>query len=310
MYHDKCWLLTFSIFLILFLTGIKISVKCQNNQSDNLTILNVLVLDSQGRPVLDVKQDDMRILEDGTPQEITYFSKDELPLRYCIVVDTSGSMNRVNNRNLNVAKAVLNNHKSTDEVALIEFKDQPELLTKFTPDKEVVAKTIESLRGRASRPAALLDAVYLALQYVSDYKPEDRSNRRALILITDGLDHESYYTLGELRKRIDQAYIQIFVIKIDLAELDKSHKPSGPQAQKWMLKEIAKESGGLLLTPKEAELEQVAEGILSTLRKQYVIGYKPNRRKKKDSHEVKVNISDIPGGAKRTAIVRTEYLDK
>jgi Ca-activated chloride channel family protein len=307
----KASLVGIGTMLLLLLATANIKAIQQSSPVGDSIKLNVLVLDPQDRPVIDVNQEDMRVLEDGSPQTITYFSKDAVTLKYCIVLDTSGSMKDLMNRNIDAAKSILDLHNSTDEVALIEFKDQPELSAAFTPDKEAVATKVESLRGRASHPTAMLDAVYVASQYVAQYKPEDRMSRRALILITDGFDKASYYKLGELRKQINKENIEIFAIRL-IHEPDKLRGQGDPQEAKWLLKEITKEAGGFVLSAKdEGELGKVAHEIVAMLRTQYVIAYRKNGQKKKDSnHEVRITIRDVTGREKRTAITRVAYVEK
>lgn len=92
--------------------------------SDRLIKLSVLVLDAQSRPIMDVKREEFRVLENGSAQTISYFSTDELPLDYCIVLDTSGSLKKSSDQLIDAVQTIVRNNKPGDETALIEFKDQ------------------------------------------------------------------------------------------------------------------------------------------------------------------------------------------
>jgi Ca-activated chloride channel family protein len=272
--------------------------------------LNVLVLDAQNSPTMDLKKEEFRVLDDGVAQAISYFSTDELPLDYCIVADTSGSLKESAKQLIDAAQTIVRNNKPGDETSLIEFKDQPALLEEFTSRKDRIAGSLEALRGAASSQSAVIDAVYLATQYVQEYKPADQLSRRALIVITDGDDNSSYYKLDDLKKLLSKTSIQALVIGYDI---DAVAKRSGKNAKRAidLLTQIAKETGGQAYFPKSnTELEEVANRVLQTLRRQYVIGYRRAGQSKAASyHSVSVSVLDDPSRDKRTAITRPGYVD-
>lgn len=288
------------------------SPQVQANPSDGLIKLNVLVTDTQNRPIMDVKKEEFRVLENGSVQTISYFSVDELPLDYCIVLDTSGSLKKSSDQVIDAAQTIVRNNKPGDETALIEFKDQPELLQGFTATKGTILQVLDFMRKRASRQSAVIDAIYLAAQYVAEYNPVDHLSRRAIIVISDGVDNDSYYRLDELRKILRQKNVQVFAIGYDMSEVAKA---SGKETQRRamnLLTEIAKETGGQAYFPKSnVELQEIASLVLQTLRSEYVIGYTPNSKASKGSfHKVTVSAFDVPGRDKRTTITRAGYIDE
>lgn len=274
--------------------------------------LTVRVTDANGVPITDLRQEEFRILEDGLPQTISFLSKEELPLIYCLVFDVSGSIKKSSNQVIDAAQIIVRGNKSDDETSLIAFSDQSELLEEFTTSKDTVLSHLSAWRGINSRTSAVVDAVYLATKQVSEYKPVDRLSRRALVLITDGNDNSSHYRLDELRKLLRKENVQVFAIGYDLNEIGKAL--NGPYTQrraKALLTEITKETGGQAYFPQSAvELEKAAGEILYTLRTQYVIGYTPSREPKEGSyHRVSVSVSDAPSRDKRLAITRAGYID-
>ena len=265
---------------------------------------------------MDVTQEEFRILENGLPRVVSYFSKDERPLDYCIALDTSASVRESIDQAIDAAQEIVRTNKPDDETALIEMKDQPELAREFTSNKTSVVIALDNLRGRASRGTALIDGLYLASEYVSKYNPIDHLSRRAVIVISDGLDNDSYYKLDQLRKLLRQQDVQIFAIGYDMNRAAKVKdiygQPRGAGAPIKLLTEIAKETGGLAYFPhSNAELQEVASQVLQTLRSQYVIGYKPTEVSTKSRyHALTVTVADTPGREKRTAITRAGYLNQ
>jgi Ca-activated chloride channel family protein len=288
-----------------------LSKQAQSIQQEKIVKLSVLVTDSQNRPINDVKQEEFQVFEDGVPQTISFFSKEEPPLNYCIVMDTSASRSKVMGQMIDVAKLILHNNKPGDEISLIEFKGQPDLLKKFTSNKENIIGSLDDLSNRGgSIEIALVDAVYLATKYVAEYKPVNHISRRAIILITHGVDHSSYYNLGELRKLLRKENVQIFAIGFDLKELGQTREKYMQRRSIELLSNITKETGGQAFFPESyAELQNVSNALLSTLRTQYIIGYKPAYNGKKGSYRtVNVTVADAPGRDKRLAITRAGYV--
>jgi Ca-activated chloride channel homolog len=297
--------------ILLSAQAARMTPALQQNQSasqDKIVKLNVLVLDKENRPVSGLKQEDFRVSEDKSPQTISYFSSDELPLNYCIVLDTSGSTRPTIDKTIDAAQTIVRNNKPGDETSLVEFKDGAELVEEFTASKDSILRALDRLRGKSSRPTAMRDAVYLATQYVAEYKPADRLSRRALIVFTDGGDKSSHYDMDALRKLIRKESIQVFVIGFGVNQFGKFEVE---KKERQVLTEIAKETGGQAYFPKtDVELIYMASQMLSVLRTQYVIGYKPARESKKDSyHSVSISVTGAGGKDERVAITRAGYTD-
>jgi len=305
---------------IVIFFGLLLSIFCEtvlpasqtNVVSPERSIrLNVLVTDSKNHAVADAKQEEFHILEDGVSQTITYFSKDDLPLNYCLVVDTSGSVKKLSSPMINAAQAIVRSNRGADETSLIEFKDQPELIAEFS-SKEEILKSLESLRGAASRQSAIIDAVYLATKYVAEHKAMNPLSRRVLIVISDCNDNDSYYKLDDLRKLLRNQIIQIFVLGYGVNEIGKTLEGGKQKLRRAneFISTITKETGGLAYFPQsEIELREAAIQLSNALHTQYVIGYVPSRESKAGSyHKVTVSVDDAPGGDKRVALTREGYV--
>jgi len=288
-----------------------VSPASQTNAGSPQTIrLNVLVTDSKNHAVDDVKQEDLHVLEDGNSRTISFFQKDELPINYCLVVDTSGSVRKTSNRTIDAAQTIVRSSRSAEAISLITFNDQPELLEEFT-SKETILKSLDNLRGLGSRVTALIDAVYLAAKYVSEFNPMNPLSRRVLIVISDGDENASHYKLDDLRKLLSKESIQIFALGYRVNEIGKTLEGGKQKVHRAIefLTTITRETGGLVyFAQTEIELREAAIQLSNALRTQYVIGYASSPESKAGSyHKVTVSVDDAPGGDKRVALTRAGY---
>ncbi len=151
-----------------------------------IVTLTATVTDSRGRYRADLKRSDFTVYEDGVPQQLAYFNTgDRVPVSLGIIFDTSGSMvDKIEG----VEDAVTHFVKSVatgDEIFLIRFSDDSEIVQDFTDDRRRILRAVEDLEPRGS--TALYDAIFLGLQRVATGK----HRKRALLLLTDGNDTAS-----------------------------------------------------------------------------------------------------------------------
>jgi Ca-activated chloride channel family protein len=256
----------------------------------DLVILDVTVVDQSNKPVMDLKQENFQVTEDKVQQTISHFSKDQVPVSLVFAIDTSGSMR---SKLDTVIKASVNLVKETrrdDEVAVVEFKDQPELLEEFTTDTADVIDTLQSLV--ASRQTAMLDALYVGADYASK---EGKNRRKAIILVTDGLDKDSYYKFNEVVDHLRETDVQIYLIGFisDLEGDSGLFRKSEKDKAEGLLKKLADETGGRAFFPRElSEVHTIAQQISTDLRTQYSIGYYPTNTKKDGAfHPIRVAVN-------------------
>jgi len=271
----------------------------------DLVTLDVTVVDPANKPVMDLKENEFAVTEDKVPQKIEFFSREQVPVSLVYAIDTSGSMRpkleAVVKSSINLAKE----SRSGDELAVIEFKDQPELLEEFTGDVNDVIDTLNGLV--ASRQTAMLDALYLAADYASK---EGKNRRKAVLVVTDGLDNDSFYKFGEVVNHLREIEVQIYLIGF-ISDLDKDSglfKKSPKEKAEGLLTKLAEETGGKAFFPKEpSEVHAIAEQISTDLRTQYSIGYYPTNSKKDGSFRaVKVQVNS--GARRLVARTRNGYV--
>lgn len=277
-----------------------------------LVNLNVRVVDRNNRPVNSLTQSDFKILEDNTPQEIGFFSKSEVPTNYSLVIDNSGSLRSQIDRVIEASKILVGTNRPGDETSVIRFisSEKIEVLQDFTADRSELDYALDSLYIEGGQ-TAIIDAVYLAVEKVSDYEkaqsPTDRK-RRALILVSDGEDITSYYSQQQLFNMLRESDVQIYVVGfVNDLSTEKGFITKSKQGKaKSFLEKLATETGGKAYFPKNTgELNDIAKDIASELRTQYSIGYIPsNDRKDGTFRNIRVMISDGPNNEKRIALTK------
>lgn len=256
----------------------------------DLVTLDVTVVDQSNKPVMDLKQDNFQVFEDKLPQKIEFFSKEQVPVSLVFAIDTSGSMRSKLDTVIKASVNLVKESRRDDEMAVVEFKDQPELLTEFTGDTADVIDTLQSLV--ASRQTAMLDALYVGADYANK---EGKNRRKAIILVTDGLDKDSYYKFNEVVEHLREVDVQIYLIGF-ISDLDGDSglfRKSDKDKAENLLKKLADETGGKAFFPRElSETHTIAQQISTDLRTQYSIGYYPSNTKKDGAfHPIRVAVS-------------------
>jgi Ca-activated chloride channel family protein len=278
----------------------------------NLVNLHVRVIDRNNRPVNDVKREEFRVLEDGEPQKIEFFSREEVPISYGLVVDNSGSMKPLLDKVVESTRAIVGENKPGDETFLLRFvdKEEIEMLQDFTSKKDDLFDALENMHTEGGQ-TAIVDAVYLGAEHAANYRKGDAladRRRRAMILITDGEDRESFYKQNQLFEFLRENDVQIYVIGFT-SELDaeggfirKSPKDKATE----LINRLATETGGRAFFPASiSELPQIAREITADMRTQYVVGYYPTNSKRDGTfRQIRVQVADAGRRDKRIAVTR------
>ncbi len=280
-----------------------------------LVQLHVRVIDRNNRPINNVPQAEFHVFEDGVPQKIESFTREEVPISYGLAVDTSGSLRSQLQSVIDAGKTIINANKPGDETFLVRFisSDKIETVQDFTANKETLMDGLDSFYVEGGQ-TAIIDAVYLSAEHVSEYKKGDEGDRRrrALIVITDGEDRNSFYKQEQLFARLREEDVQIFVIGF-VNELDKEAgliRKSPREKAVNLINKLASETGGRAFFPDSvADLPQIATEIIRDLRTQYVIAYNPTNKVQDGTYRaIKVSVDQPSGSDKRIALTRTGRL--
>ncbi len=255
-----------------------------------IVLVPVTVVDTLNRFVGGLSKDSFEIYEDKTRQKIVTFGCDDAPISLGIVFDTSGSMGPKLERSRMAVVEFLKSANPQDEAFLVEFSDRPLLTVPFT-------NTFTEIQGRllSTHPkgkTALLDSVALALQTLKSA----RNARKALLLITDGGDNRSRYTLGSVKASLEESDVQLYAIGI--YESGKARNRTREEAEgPKLLTDLSEPTGGRhFIVENLTELPDVAAKIGVELHNQYVIGYTPGNSQR-DGKFRKIAVKVIqPGG--------------
>ena len=273
------------------------------------------MIDRNNRPINNVRQDEFHVFEDGVAQKIETFTREEVPISYGLAVDTSGSLRSQLQSVIDAGKSIINSNKPGDETFLVRFisSDKIETVQDFTDKKDLLIDGLDSFYVEGGQ-TAIIDAVYLSAEHVSEYKKGDEGDRRrrALIVITDGEDRNSFYKQEQLFARLREDDVQIFVIGF-VNELDKEAgfiRKSPRDKAVNLINKLASETGGRAFFPDSlAELPQIANEIIRDMRTQYVIAYNPtNKTQDGTFRAIKVNVDQPSDSEKRIALTRTGRL--
>jgi Ca-activated chloride channel homolog len=238
----------------------------------DLVVIHATVVDKNGYFVSGLKKESFSVFEDGVGQQITYFGQEDVPVSLGIVMDTSGSMRSKIEFVTKSALSFIRASNPEDEVFLVGFNDQIELLEDYTNDLESIADTLNNVVVTGG--TALYDALFLAVQKAQDgVKP-----KKALVLISDGEDRDSYYKLEELDAKVQESDVQIYSIGFLNPIPDKGlfgkWSKSVPEKAKEALGRISEDTGAKAYFPaKIQEMGPIVAEIAHGLRNQYSIGY-------------------------------------
>jgi len=246
----------------------------------SLVVLSATAVDGRGRPVRDLKADEVRVYDEGQPQKLLRFSHGrDAAARVLLLIDASGSMSQ-ELKSASVRMAVLQllaALPAQDEVGVAGFDQAYRSLQAFTLDRAAVQGALDRLAPFGS--TALHDAVRQA----TDALASSGDGRRAVVVITDGLDTASRNTPDEVIARAKAIDVPVYTIAIvspldDPASSHYSKRAAAPASLTGAsaLKRYAEMSGGAAFTVSEfRELKSAVDTIASELSFQYRLGYEP-----------------------------------
>jgi VWFA-related protein len=306
----------------------------------NMVTVFASVRDKKGHILSDLSKDDFALDEDGKPQTITYFAReDKLPLTVGLLVDTSLSQQTVLSDERTASAAFIDHtlrEEMKDKVFLIHFDYEVELLQDLTTSRQKLDSALNLLqisqreqdassnqdpdqqggqRGRYGHGGGthLYDAVFLA----SDELMAKQQGRKALIILSDGVDRGSKETLASSIEAAQRANTIVYSILFKGEEPSENFGHHGgwrmggpgmggpgyggpgyggqrryPQREerpdgKKILERMSKETGGRLFeVSKKQPVDQIYTQITEELRDQYVLGYVPPKSDDSGYHKI------------------------
>jgi Ca-activated chloride channel family protein len=245
-----------------------------------LVVLSATALDKQGRPVTDLRRDEFRVLEDGRPQKLEHFSEGrESAARVLFLVDASGSMSgQLKTTSTRMAlKQLLAALGPEDEAALAAFDHKYWGVVAFTRDREAIEQAYSDIEPFSST------ALHDALGHAASDLASHGEGRRAVVVITDGVDTASSAKAEDVIARSQALDVPIYAVTV-LSPIDDprskrfvgKENSSAGTAGAQVLDRYSRLSGGAAFVVSDfGALQQAARTIVSELKHQYRLGYDP-----------------------------------
>jgi Ca-activated chloride channel family protein len=247
----------------------------------DLVSVSAVVRDGRGRPVRDLAREDFLIFEQGKPRKIVDFkASDQGPVSLAILVDVSGSM-RVGDQ-LDAGRRVVEHvlswvEPSADEVALYSFDKDLREEVPFTNDPSKIRAGLKGLT--AVGLTSLYDAIAKTARTLGD-RP---SPRRAVIVITDGIDTASELSPSEVSGIASAIDVPVYVVAVLSPLDDPSSEYAVPSAEQspvsTHLSNLAYWTGGdLMKVSAPAQASLAARTLLTELRHQYLLAFEASKQ--------------------------------
>lgn len=296
-------LLLFTIFITAF-----ICVSAQDDDpirvDSSIVRLNVGVVDKRGRPITDLSQASFEIYEDGVKQQISRFEPVEMPFSVVLMLDMSGSTLGFRQVLKQSAFRFIDALSPNDRVAVVEFYDKINLRNDFTSDRSTIAHSIEVSNGRGKTQ------LYKALDFALEKLSHEKSRRKAIIVLTDGVDTaikdqdrailekvsddkiittlkpDTNDILNRVLNRSDAQGVTIYPLALPTGDPDKLADPTQRQiamfrAARARLQIVADRTGGQLNTINRLEeMGRLYAQVAADLRTLYTIEYQPENTKR------------------------------
>jgi len=296
-----------SLFVLLFFAFVYPQKKSDKNPPKPVEVkMNLLVMDDKNVYV-DVKQEEVKIFEDGVEQKITYFAKKEPALNIVLAMDNSGSLRENLKEMYYIGSVIAENLREKDEAMIVRFvsSDKIETLQEWTDDKAKLGRALENMFIEGGQ-SAVLDAVYLSAQQLLEKEKKDKNKRCAMVLVSDGEDRASFYKYEQVLNLFKGSDAQIFML---------SYASNAPNDKKVALKLsnlLPLDTGGttflLAKKYKREELNETLKNLVYELRSNYVVGYTSNNPKRDGTaRKLTVEIAQGAKGEKRTVIAREGF---
>lgn len=232
-----------------------------------LVVLPVSVTDAKGDVVLGLGQQDFRVYDDGRLQKVTMFQQRDTPVTVGLIVDHSRSMGAELPEVAAAVSSFAQSSNPSDEMFVVDFNDDVsvELMDgkPFSNDPKELAKAVSAVRARGR--TALYDAVAEGVLHLQ----LGHSDRKALIIVSDGGDNASQQKFSQVLALAQRSHVLIYCIGLigETGETDPG-----------VLRRFSKATGGIAYFPdKTNTVTKISTQIARDLREQYTLGFTPEK---------------------------------
>jgi Ca-activated chloride channel family protein len=234
--------------------------------------LTVTVTDPKtGQYVTDLERDDFEVFEDGVKQEVSFFTRTQLPIALSLLLDTSASMEDKLATAQEAAVGFARRLRPQDSAQVIDFDSRVIVLQSFTADGVALERAIRDTSAGGS--TSLHNAIYIALNELKKNRvaSADDVRRQAIVVLSDGEDTSSLLPFEEVLELAKRSETAIYAIGL------RSKDPlmgKGFREAEYVLRTLAQETGGRVFFPGSVqELPGIYNQISDELASQYSMGY-------------------------------------
>jgi Ca-activated chloride channel homolog len=271
----------------------------------NLVLVEATVRNQDGGIVNNLQRGDFGVFENGVEQQITYFSRDELPLAVALVLDCSGSMGPVLKQLHRVAFDTLSTLKPDDQVALFDFAARAEMLVGLTRNRRRIADAIDTIRPGGG--TVIPDALYEAALYLSRAAPD---RRHAIILVSDNENTlKGYCDEKRVIRQALESEAVIYSIQVEEGSHPHSMYVMLPIFRAVSVPKITHETGGEVIDARNINsIRSAMATAISRLRQRYSLGYySTNHQRDGTFREIEIRIAAPSIDQKYTVYSRSGY---
>ena len=294
----------FFVLGVLGLSGLLFSQESPETSTLSVDVTRVVihatVREAKSGFVSDLEKEHFTVLEDGVPQKLLSFSREDEPIAVGLLVDNSQSMKNKRNQVLAAAKTFVRASKPNDEIFVLHFNEQLTYglpsTTRFTGDPTLLDAALDkmTLDGRT----ALYDAIHEGLKNLA----HSNLSKKVLLVISDGGDNLSVHKANDVVREADLSGALFFAVGI--------YDPMDGDANPGVIRKLAQATGGEAYFPKDIlEVKDLCEAIARDLRNQYALTYAPPEHASSKYHRLQVKVKD-PKGRKLIVRTRTGYYSK
>ena len=259
----------------------------------DLVSLNVTVTDSDNRYVTDIVQDDFQLYEDGALQNITFYTRTQLPTALALLMDTSASMTEKMSTAQEAAIGFAERLRDEDLASVIDFDSRVVILQSFTNAVDELKNAI--LQTSAGGSTSLYNAIYISLKELGKVgaSTTDDIRRQAIVVLSDGEDTSSLVEFDEVLELAKRSDTVIYSIGLRSRGI-RSRR--GFREADFVLRQLAQETGGRAFFPDQVkDLPEIYQRISDELSSQYTLGY--------------ISKNPLRDGQWRRIVVRIEGVD-
>ena len=254
----------------------------------DIVVVDAQVLDKKtGRPVGGLKRGDFELLEDGVPQNIAYFSQNELPLSIVFLFDLTDSVRPVLKPLAGGALEALQHLKPEDETAVMVYSASAQLLQDFTTERALTVAAIQKASGMTSDEAAFFNEGVFQAATQAD-KARNPGSRRVIIWLTDNVPnvpHEGVRTEEDAIRRLFETGTVVSCLlersamsnvmtalftKNPLFAMRRKHHPPGDVFK------YAEQTGGQVMKSSKEDVASKLADLIDQIRTRYSLGYRPS----------------------------------